>query len=95
MIDAASFQGHVYPPIVFKTLPPKKLATAPDVFNVRKAIIVLKRSFSERRSSNAELRLLGQFAHNMSKVFTSERNIGIEIAYDVGVQILHLGHNRH
>ena len=63
MIDATALNGRISTNR-FVALSPEQLAAAPDVFNVGKAVVVLQRSFFERRSADAESGVLAQTSLN-------------------------------
>src|SRR5208282_6031232 len=79
MIDAAAFHGRVSPDrlIAFST---KKLTPSPNIFDIGKAVIVLQRTFFERRSPNSQAWVLGKLGQEVLKMLALEGNVCIKSA---------------
>src|ERR1700733_9836260 len=76
MVDAAAFDRSISTD-GFEALPPEQLATAPDIFDVREAVVVLQRSFSERRSTDAEFGVFGEVAQEILEVVGLDRHVAV------------------
>src|ERR1700716_3871902 len=76
MINATAFDWCVSSDRVV-ALSPEQLTASPDVFNVRKAVIVLPRSFPEGRSSDAKLRVFGELAQEELEMLWFNRHVCI------------------
>src|SRR5271163_969422 len=87
MVDSTAFDGGI-PANRFVALSPEQLAASPDVFNIGKAVIVLLRSFPERRSANTEVRVFAKLAQKVMKVVRLNRDIGVKIPDHIRVQLL-------
>src|SRR5262245_37706342 len=88
MVDAAYFSRHV-PADFFETRASKQLHLSRDMFDAREPVVVLERSFSERCASDTQPRALGKSSQDEIEVLTVERNVSVEIADDLVIEVAH------
>src|SRR5262245_15252199 len=85
-VDATTLDRDISPDHV-KALPPKDLAGARDVLDVRKPVVVVTATFYERRSGDTQSGVFGKFAQEELEVVGLERDVGVETSDHVEVQI--------
>ena len=88
MVNLAALQWHVSTDGL-EAFAPEKLASAPNIFNICKSIIVLKISFTERSTGNSEPLVFTHLANEKLKMVRLERNIGVEISDHIKGEIPH------
>ena len=85
-INTTALDGDI-PSDLFETLPPKELAGAGDMRDVREAIVIMTAALDEWRPRHAQSRVFGKFPEQELEIVRREGNVGVKTADDVATQV--------